>query len=302
MKALITGGTGLLGTGLLAKLHDAVIVSRTAVKATGPSRAIQWAPEAEPAPLDALHGVEAVFNLAGEPVADARWSAEKKRRIRDSRVVGTRNLVEGLKLLGRKPEVLVSASAVGYYGDRGDEKLDEASTGGRDFLAQVCAEWEHEALAAQTLGIRVVCVRIGLVLAPGGGALARMLTPFKLGVGGRLGSGQQWMPWVHVDDVIGLLLHASQSETIRGAMNAVSPHPVTNADFTRALGHAVHRPALLPVPKTALRLAFGEMSEILTTSSRVLPSVAEHTGYAFKYPELNGALAAVMQVSHPTTA
>jgi uncharacterized protein (TIGR01777 family) len=190
--------------------------------------------------------------------------------------------------------VLVSASAVGYYGDRGDEEISESSPAGRGFLAEVCAEWEHEALAAEDLGIRVVCVRIGIVLAQGGGALAKMLTAFRLGAGGRLGDGRQWMPWVHLDDVVGILLHASQDARIKGAMNAVGPRPVTNADFTRALAQALRRPAFLTVPKTALRLAFGEMGEILTDSQRVFPKVAEQTGYAFQYADLVLALKAAL--------
>ncbi len=305
MKALITGGTGLVGRRLLADLQDAVVLSRDPTRAThllGPGRTVRWDPEAGPAPVAALAGVEAVFNLAGEPVAEGRWNDDKKRRIRDSRVIGTRNLVAGLKALDTRPDVLVSASAVGYYGDRGDEELDETSPGGHGFLAEVCAEWEHEARAAEALGMRVVCVRIGIVLAPGGGALQRMLIPFKLGAGGRLGDGKQWMPWVHVDDLVALLLHASRSGAVRGAMNAVSPHPMTNAAFTGALGHAVHRPAFLTVPKTALRLAFGEMSEILLASQRVLPRAAERTGYAFKHPALDGALAAVMAAPQRTAA
>jgi hypothetical protein len=235
-----------------------------------------------------------VFNLAGEPVAEGRWTAERKRRIRDSRVLGTRNLVAGLAAQESRPRVLVSASAVGYYGDRDDEVLDETSSSGHGFLAEICVEWEREALAAERLGIRVVCVRTGIVLAPGGGALARMLTSFRLGAGGKLGSGRQWMAWIHLDDEVGILIHASQDARIRGAINAVGPRPVTNAEFTRALGHAIHRPAFLPVPMTALRLAFGEMSEILTASQRVLPREAERTGYTFKHPELAGALAAAL--------
>jgi uncharacterized protein (TIGR01777 family) len=190
--------------------------------------------------------------------------------------------------------VLVSVSAVGYYGDRGDEKLVEISPAGRGFLAEVCVDWEREALAAADLGMRVVCARIGIVLARGGGALARMLTAFRLGAGGKLGDGRQWMPWIHLDDVVGILLHASQDVRIQGAINAVGPRPVTNVDFTRALGKAVHRPAFLTVPKTALRLAFGEMGEILTDSQRVLPKVAEQTGYAFKYADLDSALKAAL--------
>jgi uncharacterized protein (TIGR01777 family) len=253
-------------------------------------------------PREALQGIDVVFNLAGEPVAEGRWTQDKKRRIRDSRVIGTSKLVAGLRELDRKPTVLVSASAVGYYGDRDDQELDETSEVGRGFLAEVCAAWEREALAAEALGVRVVCVRIGIVLARSGGALARMLTPFKLGAGGRLGSGKQWMPWIHLDDVVGVLLHAARNEVVRGAMNAVSPQPVTNAEFTRALGRALHRPAFLSMPKAALRIAFGEMSEVVMASQRVLPRVAESTGYNFRHPGLEGALAAALARSHRTAA
>jgi hypothetical protein len=305
IKALITGGTGLLGRELLVKQQDSVVLSRDPARASrerGVGRAVRWDSASAPAPIEALQGIDIVFNLAGEPVAEGRWTEDKKRRIRDSRVLGTRNLVAGLRALDRKPEVLVSASAVGYYGDRGDEELDETSQAGRGFLAEVCSEWEREALAAEALGVRVVCVRIGIVLAPGGGALARMLTPFKMGAGGRLGSGKQWMPWIHIDDVVGVLLHAGRTAAIRGVMNAVSPEPVTNAEFTRALGRAVHRPAFLAVPMTALHIAFGEMSEVLMASQRVLPRVAERTGYRFKHAGLEGALAAVIAAPHRTEA
>ena len=305
MKTLITGGTGLIGQALLPHLQDPLVLSRDIVHAAeklGGARAVRWDPDKEPAPADALAGVDVIFHLAGEPVGEGRWSDEKKRRIRDSRTLGTKNLVAGIRALGERPKVLISASAVGYYGDRGYEELDEASTHGEGFLSEVCSAWEREALAAEELGMRVACVRIGIVLAPGGGALGRMLTPFRLGAGGRLGDGKQWMPWVHIDDVVGLLLHASQSATLRGAINAVSPNPVTNAAFTRALGHAVHRPAFLPVPRAALRLAFGEMSEIFIASRRVLPRVAERTGYSFKHDTLEGALAAVLAAPRRTAA
>jgi uncharacterized protein len=300
MKALITGGTGLIGSELLANLQDSVVLSRDAARARGKrgvSRAFAWDSLSERAPLEALQEIDVVFNLAGEPVAEGRWTEDKKRRIRDSRVIGTRNLVAGLRALDRKPEVLVSASAVGYYGDRGDEVLDETSPAGRDFLAEVCTEWEREAFAAEALGVRVVCVRIGVVLAQGGGALTRMLTPFKMGVGGRLGSGNQWMPWIHIDDVVGVLLHAARTSAVSGAMNAVSPHPVTNTEFTKALGRAVERPTFLSVPKTVLRIAFGEVSSVLMASQRVLPRAAERTGYAFQHTHLDHALAAVMAAS-----
>jgi uncharacterized protein (TIGR01777 family) len=305
MKALITGGTGLLGRSLLANLQDPVVLSRDPARAGQTSqagRALRWDPASEPAPPEALQGIDVVFNLAGEPVAEGRWTQDKKRRIRDSRLLATSNLIAGLRALDRKPGVLVSASAVGYYGDRGDQELDETSQAGQGFLAEVCAAWEREALAAEALGVRVVCVRIGIVLAPGGGALARMLTPFRMGAGGRLGSGKQWMPWIHIDDVVGILLHAARNEAVRGALNAVSPQPVTNAEFTQALGRALHRPAILPIPKTALRIAFGEMSEVLTASQRVLPRSAARTGYPFKHAGLEGALAAALASPHRTAA
>lgn len=297
MRTLVTGATGLIGRKLIERLDRSVVLSRDPARARGLGEAetYAWLPEAQTPPPEALAGVAVVFNLAGEPVGDARrWTAERKRRIRDSRVIGTRNLVAGLAAQERRPKVLVSASAVGYYGDCGDDPVDERTRAGQGYLAEVCVEWEAEALAAERLGIRVVCVRTGLVLAAGGGALAKMLPAFRLGMGGRVGSGEQWMPWIHLDDVVGILLHASRDERIRGAINAVSPTPTTNAEFTRELGQAVHRPAVLSVPKAALRLVFGEMSQIITASQRVLPSVAECTGYVFKYPELVPALKAVL--------
>jgi uncharacterized protein len=297
MRALITGATGLVGKHLVGGLDDVVVLSRNpdqARRRLGKVEAHAWNPEGGPAPAEAIRGVEVVFSLAGEPVFEGRWTDEKKRRIRDSRVVGTRNLVSAIAASESRPKVLVSASAVGYYGDRGDEELDERSTPGDGFLAEVCVEWEREAMAAAQLGIRVVFVRIGIVLAPDGGALATMLTPFRMGVGGRLGSGRQWMPWVHIKDLVGVMLHASRNDAIRGPINAVAPHPVTNIDFTRTLANAVHRPAMLPVPRIALRLALGEVSDILLASQRVLPKVAENSGCVFEHPSLAGALDDVM--------
>jgi uncharacterized protein (TIGR01777 family) len=255
-------------------------------------RAQAWQPEAEPAPASAFDGADTVFHLAGEPVAEGRWNAEKKRRIRDSRVLGTRNLVAALLALPVRPKVLVSASGVDYYGDRGDEELRESSAKGGGFLADVCEAWEAEARVAERVGIRVVTARIGMVLAPRGGALARMLLPFRLGIGGKLGDGQQWVPWVHLDDAVGLLLHAARDERLRGPLNVVSPEPVTNAEFTRELGHVLGRPALLPVPRLALRAAIGELSQAVLDSKRVLPAAALEAGYTFAYARLGPALAA----------
>ena len=299
MRTVVTGGTGLIGRSLLRRLPvPAVVLSRAekpAARPAGAGEVVRWDPLGGPPPPQALRGAEVVFNLMGEPAADGRWTAERKRRIRDSRVVGTRNLVAGLAALDRRPRVLVSASAVGYYGDRGDEILDEGSSRGEGFLADVCVDWEREAMAAERLGVRVVCVRIGLVMTPEGGALGKMLPAFRLGAGGRLGSGRQWMPWIHVDDVVGLLLHASARESLRGAINGTAPAPATNVEFTDALGRALHRPALLPVPEFALRVAFGEMSGMLMASQRALPKRALESGYAFAHSGLDGALRALLE-------
>ncbi len=297
MKTLVTGATGLVGTQLVQGLERPTVLSRDPASATdalGQVDAHAWDPLTGPPPAEALRDAELVFHLAGEPVADGRWSETKKQAIRDSRVIGTRNLVEGMSRMAVRPRVLVAASAIGIYGDRGDDYLDERSPAGTGFLAEVCADWEREAMAATELGIRVVCARIGIVLSTRGGALDRMMTPFKLGVGGRLGSGRQWMSWIHLDDLVGLLLHASRTPMIEGPMNAVSPTPATNAVFTRALGHAVHRPAFLPIPRAGLRLMFGRMSGVLLSSQRVLPHVAQRSGYSFTYPQLDAALAALL--------
>ncbi len=296
MKTLVTGATGLIGTHLLPHLEDVVVLSRNAARAREQlawhsSLSVHgWDAEKEPAPADAFRGVDAVIHLAGEPVADGRWSEERQRRIRDSRVIGTRHLVDTLLSLSQAPKVLVSGSAVGIYGDRADETLDEDSPLGRDFLADVCAGWEREALRAEQAGLRVVTVRTGVVLSADGGALAKMLTPFKMGVGGRLGHGRQWMPWIHIADEVGLLLHAATHDTVTGPMNAVSPNPARNADFTKTLAGVLRRPAVFPVPALALKTLFGDMSQVLLASQRVAPKVARDTGYTFQFPELSVAL------------
>jgi len=297
MRFLVTGATGLIGRALLRNLDDVVVLARNPERARaelGDVRAFAWQAQQELPPAEAFEGVDIVVHLAGEPVASEKWSEEKKRAIRDSRVIGTRNLVDGLAALSVRPSVLVSASAVGYYGDRADEQLTEEMEAGVGFLAEVCVEWEAEAAKARALGLRVISARTGIVLAAEDGALSRMLTPFRLGLGGRLGGGQQWMPWVHIDDVVGLLLHASRTARLDGPMNVVAPNPVSNRAFTKALGRALRRPAFLPVPRFALRAAFGEMSEVLLASQRAVPHVAEQSGYLFAYAKIDAALNACL--------
>jgi uncharacterized protein (TIGR01777 family) len=294
MKTLVTGATGFVGEALLRRLEDPRLLSRDAVAARAATsfEALPWDPAAGPPPAAAFAGVDAVLHLAGEPVAGGRWTAARKARIRDSRVLGTRHLVAGLRALpaGKRPRVLVSASAVGFYGDRGDEELDERAAPGTGFLAEVCREWEGEALAAEGLGVRTVCVRIGVVLGPGGGALGKMLLPFRLCLGGPLGGGRQWMPWIHREDLVGLLLHAAKADGLRGPVNGTAPSPATNREFTRALGRAVGRPAVLPAPGFALRLLLGEFADILLHSQRALPRAAEASGFRFGFPSLEAAL------------
>jgi uncharacterized protein (TIGR01777 family) len=287
MRVLVTGGTGLVGKpacdALRAAGHAVTIVSREPGRV--PARAIGW---------DGLRAVmsetDAIVNLAGDPIAGGRWTDTRKTEIRRSRVESTRALVDAIAAADPRPKVLVSASAIGYYGDRGDEPLDESARPGTGFLARVCVEWEAEARRAETFGPRVVLPRIGIVLAPDGGALAAMLLPFRAGLGGTLGSGRQWMSWVHRDDVVGLLRDAVANDAYAGPVNATSPNPVTNKDFTKALGRALHRPTILPVPGVALRLLVGEMASLLLAGQRVLPAVAQRVGYEWRQPELPAAL------------
>jgi len=243
-------------------------------------------------PSEALAGADAVINLAGEPVAQ-RWSSAAKARIRNSRIEGTRHLVDAIGRMSKKPAVLISASAVGYYGTRGDEILTEASPPANDFLAEICVEWEREALRAETFGVRVVLPRIGIVLGRGG-ALAKMLPAFKSGVGGTLGPGTQWMSWIHLDDLIGIMEFALKAPSAKGPLNGTAPNPVRNTEFTRQLAKAVHRWALFPVPEFALKLLFGEMSIAILASQRALPAATEKAGYVFRYPELHSALQSVL--------
>ena len=296
MKILMTGVTGLIGRVLAQRLtaagHQVSGFSRTPEKAgkLAVEKLYQWEPQTGPPPPESLTGVDAIVHLAGEPVADGRWSDERKKAIRDSRVLSTRNLVEGVRVAAAKPSVFVSSSAVGIYGDRGDEVLEEGSAPANDFLARVCLEWEAEAEGARALGLRTVEIRTGVVLSKTGGALAKMLPAFKMGVAGPLGSGRQWFPWIHLDDIVGLYEFALTNSTVTGAMNGTAPGLVRNAEFTKELGRVLHRPTILPVPEFALRFLFGEMAAVLLASQRVVPKVAQQAGYSFQYPNLKPAL------------
>ena len=289
MRVLVTGGTGFIGQAVCHALrgaaHTVTIVSRDPAHASG--TAVGW-----DAVGQAVAAADALVNLAGEPIAAGRWGPVRKEAILQSRVNATRALVDAAGAAAQRPAILVSASAVGYYGARDDELLDETAGPGTGFLAEVCQAWEREASRAEALGLRVVRLRIGMVLAGDGGALARMLPPFRAFVGGRLGNGRQWMSWIHRGDLTGLVVEALANEGYRGAVNATAPQPVRNREFVAALGRVLVRPAAFPVPGVVLRVAFGEMADMLLTGQRVLPRAAERLGYRWQYPEVLGALRA----------
>jgi uncharacterized protein (TIGR01777 family) len=289
MKITITGASGMIGAKLVERLRARGDEVTTLSRKPSSAGAVAWQPEDEPAPAAALAGRDAVIHLAGENVAQ-RWSDDAKRRIRSSRELGTRHLVAGIEAADPRPGVLVSSSAVGIYGPHGDEELDEQTPAGDDFLAEVCVVWEREAERAAELGLRVVTVRTGLVLDQSGGALAKMLPFFKLGVGGPVAGGAQYMPWIHVDDVVGLYVAAVDGDAWNGPVNASAPEPVTNKTFSQALGRALHRPAVAPVPGLAVRALYGEMAEIVTKGQRVIPRRAQEHGYAFRHTDLDEAL------------
>lgn len=286
----ITGATGLVGSALAEKLQQAGTRVIRLSRRPG-SETVVWDPSRELTDVSPLEGLQAVVHLAGENIGGRRWSADQKRRLRDSRVEGTRNLVRGLKRLASPPQVLVCASAIGFYGDRGGDLLDESSAPGTGFLADLCREWEAAADDALDLGIRVVKTRFGVVLSKDGGALQKMLLPFKLGVGGRVGSGRQYWSWVALPDVIAAIEYVISTPSLSGPVNVVSPSPSTNAEFTRDLANVVHRPAIVPMPAIAARLALGEMAdELLLASARVVPRKLEASGFKFEFSHLESAL------------
>lgn len=298
MKILISGASGLVGTALSRNLSakGAELFQLVRSRSDESARSILWNPASGVEDLAQLEGFDAVIHLAGEPIAEGRWTEDKKRRIRESRVEGTKVLAEALAKLERKPSAFLSASAIGIYGSRGEEVLTEESAAGDDFLARVCRDWEAATEAAARAGIRTVLMRFGVILSSHGGALAKMLTPFKMGAGGRLGPGRQYMSWIALDDVVGIVDHLLEKDSTSGPVNVVAPNPVTNREFTGALGEALSRPTFLPAPAFALRLAFGEMADVaLLASQRVEPARLKQSGYAFKYPELKEALRHVLK-------
>jgi hypothetical protein len=293
MKILITGSSGLIGSAAVKSLTAAGNAVTRLVRHQPPpgEAAIPWEPAAGRLDPARLEGFDAVVHLAGESIARGRWTAKKMARIRSSRIQGTRLLSETLARLSDKPKVLACASAVGYYGDRGAEEVDETSPPGSGFLAAVCREWEAATQPAADAGIRVVQARLGVVLAAEGGALAKMLPAFRLGLGGRLGSGRQYMSWITLDDVLGAIAHVLATDALRGPVNLVAPQPVTNAEFARALARTLRRPALLPVPAFVLRAALGQMAvELLLSGARVVPRRLLDSGYRFCDPQLHAAL------------
>ncbi|MFZ5468280.1 MAG: TIGR01777 family oxidoreductase [Myxococcota bacterium] len=304
MRIAITGGTGFIGSALVQRLlaegHEVKVLSRHPQRARLPKGASAGFFDAFlPLEEGLLDDMEAVVHLAGEPIG-RRWTAEHKERVRQSRAVGTRSIAEGAARA--KVKTLLSASAVGFYGPRGDEPLTEEASPGTDFLAQVCQRWEQAATPAKEAGVRVVHPRIGTALHPEGGVLGRLLLPFKLGAGGRLGSGEQYMSWIHRDDLVSLLVFLLTKSELAGPVNATAPHPVTNRVFTKTLAHALHRPAVLPAPAFALELALGEMSTLLLDGQRVVPKRALDAGFTFAFPHLSGALEDLLGHAQPLPA
>jgi uncharacterized protein len=297
MRVLITGASGFIGSrvcdALLARGEEVVGLSRDPRRAGQTNPRVtwhEWDPALERPPAIALEGVDGVINLIGESL-DQRWTDEAKQRIRESRERATKNLVDAISAAGSRPGVLVSQSAVGYYGDRGDAVVDESTEPGSTFDSRVCVAWEEAARAAEEVGVRVVVLRSGLVLDPGGGLLKQLLPPFRLGAGGPIAGGHQYMPWIHVEDEIRLILWALDTADASGTYNSSSPNPVTNREFSKVLGHVLNRPAILPIPKLALKVRFGdELGEVVTGGQRVIPRRALDAGFEFRHPDLEPAL------------
>jgi len=293
MRILITGASGLVGKELqksfAEKGYEMLLASRSEPK---DDKHIQWTIEEGLSEPEKLEGIDVVVHLAGENVSGGiRWNDEKKKAIRDSRVLGTRNVVDAISKLKKKPHTFIASSAIGFYGERGDEEVTESSAAGDNFLAGVCKEWEAESRRAEDAGIRTVLLRTGIVLSKEGGALATMLTPFKLGVGGVVGSGKQWMSWISLEDEIAVINFAIENENIRGAVNAVAPNPVTNEEFTKTLGEVLYRPTFIPLPEFAVSMIFGEMGDaLLLASTKVMPKRLEDAGFEFKHPNLKEAV------------
>ena len=302
MSVLITGGTGFVGRYVIERVDDPVVTSRNrqgALNKLGDSVSdvIQWSPQSDPLVLDPKMNCRAVVNLMGDSIAEGRWTEEKKKSIRDSRVEGTLKLVEAVSKLEKKPDVFVSASAVGFYGDPGDAEVTESHPMGEGYLPEVCKQWEDAVDTVAALGVRVVKLRIGIVLGRDGGALEKMIPLFKLGLGGKLGSGKQWFPWIHVEDLAGMIDWAIRTPTASGVYNATAPNPVTNGQFTAALAKSLNRWAILPAPKLGLRIALGEFANSLFFSQRVIPERAVEEGYNFQFAELDGAIEDVIKHS-----
>lgn len=301
MRLVIAGGTGFIGSALCEKLmeqgHSLVLLSRSPSSGATPpnQRRITWNPPAGGAWEQTIDGADGVINLAGEPIAAKRWTEAQKEKIRSSRIDTTRALVAAVAKAKQKPKFLINGSAVGYYGPRGDETITEESGPGDDFLARTCVEWEEEAKRAESYGLRVVRLRTGIVLGKNGGALAKMVPPFKFFVGGPLGTGKQWLSWIHIEDEIGLILFVMNHSTASGPFNATAPNPVTMREFCKTLGQALHRPSWAPVPGFALRLLLGEMADMLLTGQRVLPAKTQKLGYTFQHPDLRQALQACLR-------
>jgi uncharacterized protein (TIGR01777 family) len=298
MKVLVTGASGFVGRRVVAQLlqknHEVVVATRSIAKAAvvlgSQCKYVMWTDMNELPPAEAFVGVDAVINLMGENIGEKKWDEAQKKKIHDSRTIGTRNLVEAMKALPKKPRVLVNASAIGIYGARGEESLDENASTGNDFLATVCKDWEAEANKAKDLGVRVVVLRTGMVIGKNGGALKKMLPVFKIGLGGKLGSGKQYMSWIHVDDLAAMYVQAVEDNTMSGPFNAVSPYPATNEEFTKALGQRLHRPTIFPAPEFAIKKMLGEMSTIVLDGQKVVPAKFKERKFQFRSATLEKSL------------